>query len=335
MSGSTSGGGRARWLVRAHGAPADVLQLGHGDVPPADSESIVVAVEACALNFADDLLCRGGYQEKPPFPFSPGLEFAGVVVDAEHGTRHAVGSRVAGSALLPHGALAERCRARNDDVYPLPDAVSSVDAAAMHITYQTCWFALNRRARLQPHDTFLVHAGAGGIGSAAIQLGKAAGAYVVATAGGAEKTALCRELGADVAVDHRVDDFVAVVNDLTDGRGADVVLDPVGGETFERSRHCIAWEGRILVVGAASGRYFEAPTNHVMVKNYSIVGVHWGGYLTRNPELVRGAHDDLMRLFRQGTFKPMVSRVVPFGKARDALIELAAGRTVGKLVVRV
>jgi NADPH2:quinone reductase len=258
-----------------------------------------------------------------------------VVVDADGSGRHPVGTRVAGSALLPHGALAERCRARNEDVYPLPEGVSGVDAAAMHVTYQTCWFALHRRARLQPDDTLLVHAGAGGVGSAAIQLGKAAGATVVATAGGEEKTAICRALGADVAIDHRAQDFVTVVNELTDGRGADVVLDPVGGDTFERSRHCIAWEGRLLVVGAASGAYHAAATNHVMVKNYSIVGVHWAGYLTRNPELVRGAHDDLMRLYRAGTVKPMVSRVVPFDEARDALIELAAGRTVGKLVVRV
>jgi NADPH:quinone reductase len=142
-------------------------------------------------------------------------------------------------------------------------------------------------------------------------------------------------LGADIAIDHRTDDFVQAVNEATDGSGADIVLDPVGGDTFERSRHCIAWEGRILVVGAASGTYFSAPTNHVMVKNYSVVGVHWGGYLTRNPELVRSAHDDLMRLYRDGVVKPFVSRVVPLDAARDALVELAEGRTVGKIVVRI
>jgi NADPH2:quinone reductase len=266
-------------------------------------------------------------------PFTPGLELAGVVAEAGEGSRYQVGDRVAGSALLPYGGLASRGQARATDVYPLPDGVPAVDAAAMHVTYQTCWFALHRRARLQPNDTLLVHAGAGGVGSAAIQLGKAAGARVIATAGGDEKVALCRQLGADVAVDHRTDDFVAVVNDLTDGRGADVVLDPVGGETFERSRKCIAWEGRILVVGAASGTYFAAPTNHIMVKNYSVVGVHWAGYLTRNPELVRGAHDDLMRAYRAGTVKPIVSRLVPLDEARAALVELAQGRTTGKIVV--
>lgn len=324
-----------RWLVQRHGPPADVLALGETSLPPATDESVVVKVEACALNFADDLLCRGTYQEKPALPFSPGLDLAGLVIDAGANGRHAVGDRVVGSAELPWGALGEYCLARANDVYHLPDTVPGVDAAAMHVTYQTCWFALHRRARLQPSDTLLVHAGAGGVGSAAIQLGKAAGARVVATAGGPDKVARCVALGADVAVDHRTEDFVAVVNDVTGGRGAEVILDPVGGDTFERSRHCIAWEGCILVVGAASGRYFEAPTNHVMVKNYSIVGVHWGGYLTRNPELVRGAHDDLMRLYRTGVVEPLVSRVVPFEEARDALIELAEGRTVGKLVVTV
>jgi NADPH2:quinone reductase len=328
----TSSNGK-RWLVAALGEPEDVLQLRESEVPPPAPGDVVVDVEACALNFADDLLCRGIYQEKPPLPFSPGLELAGVVAEAGEGSRFAVGDRVAGSALLPYGALATRGQARATDVYPLPDGVPAVDAAAMHMTYQTCWFALHRRARLHPDDTLLVHAGAGGVGSAAIQLGKAAGARVIATAGGAEKVALCRELGADVAVDHRADDFVTVVNDLTDGRGADVILDPVGGETFERSRKCIAWEGRILVVGAASGTYFASPTNHIMVKNYSVVGVHWGGYLTRNPELVRGAHDDLMRLYRAGTVKPIVSRVVPLEDALGALVELARGRTTGKLVV--
>jgi NADPH:quinone reductase len=322
-----------RWFVREHGAPQDVLELGQSAVPPATDGEMVVEVEACALNFADDLLCRGKYQAKPPLPFTPGLEFAGVVVDASPGARHDPGDRVVGSAQLPYGALAERCRARVDDAYRLPADIPAVDAVAMHVTYQTCWFALHRRARVQPNDTVLVHAGAGGVGSAAIQLAKAAGARVITTAGGPDKVARCVELGADLAIDHSTDDFVVAVNEATGGLGADIVLDPVGGDTFERSRHCIAWEGRILVVGAAGGTYFSAPTNHVMVKNYSVVGVHWGGYLTRNPELVRGAHDDLMRLHRAGVVKPLVSRVVPLEAAREALVELAEGRTVGKIVV--
>jgi NADPH2:quinone reductase len=322
-----------RWLVHEHGAPAAVLRLTPTPPPEPGPGSVVVGVNACALNFADDLLCRGTYQEQPELPFTPGLEFAGVVRTADGRGRFAAGDRVAGSARLPYGALGEVCLADTADVFGLPPAVPDVDAAAMHVTYQTCWFALHRRARLQADEALLVHAGAGGVGSAAIQLGKAAGATVIATAGGPEKVKRCVELGADVAVDYHTEDFVPIVNDATRGRGADVILDPVGGDTFDASRRCIAWEGRILVVGAAGGRYFEAPTNHVMVKNYSIVGVHWGGYRTRNHELVRGAHDDLMRLYREGAVAPLVSRVVPLEAARDALVELAEGRTVGKLVV--
>jgi len=322
-----------RWSVREHGAPADVLELSSAPVAPASAGEVVVEVEACALNFADDLLCRGTYQEHPPLPFTPGLEVAGTVVDAIEGDGLSVGDRVVGSAQLPFGALAERCRARIADVYRLPPDVPAVDAAAMHVTYQTAWFALHRRTRVQPGDTVVVHAGAGGVGSAAVQLAKAAGARVITTAGGPEKVARCVELGADIAIDHRTDDFVALVNEATDGAGADVIVDPVGGSTFDRSRKCIAWEGCIVVVGAAGGEYFSAPTNHVMVKNYSIVGVHWGGYLTRHPELVRVAHDDLVRLYRTGVVRPLVSRVVPLDEARDALVDLATGRTVGKLVV--
>ena len=301
-----------RWLVREHGAPQDVLELGKSVIPPATDGEMVIDVEACALNFADDLLCRGKYQEKPPLPFTPGLEFAGIVVDATPGARHERGDRVVGSALLPYGALAERCRARVDDAYRLPADIPAVDAVAMHVTYQTCWFALHRRARVQPNDTVLVHAGAGGVGSAAIQLAKAAGARVITTAGGPDKVARCVELGADLAIDHRTDDFVVAVNEATGGLGrrhrarSRWAATPSSARvTASRGKAASWWSAR------RAARYFSAPTNHVMVKNYSVVGVHWGGYLTRNPELVRGAHDDLMRLHRAGVVKPLVSSVVP------------------------
>ncbi len=323
------------WWVRAHGAPGEVLAVGEGpEVEPGDGE-VVVAVDACALNFADDLLCRGTYQERPPLPFVPGLEVAGTVVAAGPGSGHVLGARVSGSTLLPHGGLAERCVARDHDVFPIPDDLDAVDAAAMHVTYQTAWFALHRRGALQSGETLVVHAAAGGVGSAAVQLGKAAGATVIAVAGGPDKVARCRDLGADVAVDHRAEDFVDVVGAATGGRGADVVFDPVGGDTFVRSTRCIAWEGRILVIGAAGGTYAEARTNHVLVKNYGVIGVHWGGYRTRRPELVAEAHADLVRLRTTGAIDPLVGAVLPFDQALAGLQELTAGRTVGKVVVRI
>lgn len=301
--------------------------------PVPSGRQVLIDVEACALNFADDLICRGTYQDKPGLPLTPGLEVCGTVAAAGPDAHHQAGQRVAGSTLLPHGGLAERCTAESSDVFTVPVRVSSVDAAAMHVTYQTAWFALYRRAALRPGDTLLVHAAAGGAGSAAVQIGKAAGAYVIATAGGAEKVQRCLDLGADIGIDHRAEDFVDRVNDITDGNGADVIFDPVGGDTFDRSRRCVAWEGRILVIGAASGRYVDAPTNHVLVKNYSIVGVHWGGYRSRDPELVHVAHADLMRLHQEGAVAPLISRVVGLGDALEALTELTAGRTTGKLVV--
>ena len=153
---------------------------------------------------------------------------------------------------------------------------------------------------MQPGETLLVHAGAGGVGSAAIQLGLAAGARVIATAGGPEKVEVCRKLGAELAIDYREHDFVDAVKEATDGRGADVIYDPVGGDTYDRSTKCIAFEGRILIIGFTGGRFAEARTNHVLIKNYSVVGVHWGLYNLMNPALVRSTHDELMRLFEAG-----------------------------------
>jgi NADPH:quinone reductase len=323
------------WQVHEHGPAAAVLRL-HDEVPVPEPGpgQVVVAVRACALNFADSLLCEGRYQEHPALPFTPGLEVAGTVVAAGPGSAHTVGSRVSGSPLLPNGGLAEHALAADHDVFALADSIDDVDAAAMHVTYQTGWFALHRRARLQPGETLLVHAGAGGVGSAAIQLGVAAGATVIATAGGPDKVARCHELGAELGIDYRSEDFVALVNDHTDGRGADVIFDPVGGDTFTGSTKCIAWEGRIVIIGAAGGTYAEARTNHALVKNYSILGLNWGGYRSRRPELVAEAHRALVELHANGAVAPLVSHYVKFdGPVPDALTSLTSGATTGKTVV--
>ncbi len=204
------------------------------------------------------------------------------------------GQRVIALPALPRGGFAEQALASAADVFAVPDEMDDVTAAALPVTYQTGWFGLYHRAGLRDGETVLVHAGAGGVGSAAIQLAKARGARVIATAGGPDKVDLCRRLGADVAVDYRADDFVAVTNDVTDGRGADVIYDSVGGDTFDRSRRCIAFEGRIVVVGFAGGRIAEAPTNHLLVKNYGVLGLHWGGYRRLHPELVHRCHEELV-----------------------------------------
>jgi NADPH:quinone reductase len=179
----------------------------------------------------------------------------------------------------------------------------------------------------------LVHAGSGGVGSAAIQLGKAAGATVIATAGGERKVEVCRQLGADHAIDYTTEDFVPVVKDVTDGRGADVIYDPVGGDVFDRSRRCIAFEGRLVVVGFTSGRIPEAPANHVLVKNYSVVGLHWGLYRKHDPALFGTVHEELGRLWAAGSIDPLVSQALPLEEAPQALKALAERSTVGKVVL--
>ena len=316
------------WQVHELGEPQDVLRLDDVPEPVAGPGLLRLRVDAVALNFPDVLLCRGTYQERPELPFTPGLEVCGTVLD---GPRE--GERVMAAPGLPRGGLADQVVVPETGVHAVPDDLPSTQAAAMHITYQTGYVGLHRRARLQPGETLLVHAGAGGVGSAAIQLGKAAGARVIATAGGPEKVGVCEELGADVAVDYLAEDFVGVVKDVTAGRGADVIYDSVGGDVFDRSRRCVAFEGRIVVVGFAGGRMADAPTNHALVKNYSIVGLHWGLYRQYEPQVFAETHAALLDLWSRGAIDPLVGTELPLESAPEALTRLSDRRTVGKVVL--
>jgi len=319
--------------VHELGEPADVLVLEDVPSPEPAAREVLIDVAAASLNFPDVLMCRGEYQVKPPLPFTPGAEVAGTVAAVgEQVTSVRPGQRVIAIPTLGTGGLAEQTIAAEGTVYPIPDRLDWPAAAALHITYQTGHLALHRRAELQPGETLLVHAGAGGVGSAAIQLGLAAGARVLATAGGPEKVQICRELGAELVVDYSSDDFVARVKEVTDGRGADVIYDPVGGDAFDRSRKCIAFEGRILVIGFAGGRIADAPTNHALLKNYAVVGVHWGLYNLMDPERIRATHDELMCLHASGEIAPLVSSVLPLEEAAAALARLAGRGTWGKVV---
>jgi NADPH2:quinone reductase len=243
------------------------------------------------------------------------------------------GQRVIGSPAGGPGAFAEYALMDAAGAYPAPEGLSDEKAASLYLTYSTGHVGLHRRAQLQAGEWLLVHAGAGGVGSAAIQLGKAAGAHVIATAGGARKTAVCRELGADHVIDYTTEDFVPIVKEITGGHGADVVYDPVGGDVFDKSRRCIAFEGRLLVVGFTSGRHPEAPANHVLVKNYSVVGLHWGLYRKHDPALFPAVHEELTRLVAQGAIDPLVGEVLPMDQAPQALARLADRGTVGKVVL--
>jgi NADPH2:quinone reductase len=323
------------WRVHELGEPQDVMRL--EDVEPASPGpgQDAVDVRAAALNFPDVLLCRGQYQEKPPLPFTPGVEVAGVVAELGEGvTGLSVGDRVLGGPTFGNGGLTQRTTMVAAGAYPIPETMPFEAASALQVTYQTGWVGLHTRAHIQPGEVLLVHAGAGGVGSAAIQLGLAAGARVIATAGGSDKVEVCRKLGAEIAIDYKTEDFVQIVKDATGGEGADVIYDPVGGEVFDKSTKCIAFEGRLLVIGFTSGRFPEVKANHVLIKNYSVVGLHWGLYGRKQPDLPRRVHDELVALYEAGAIDPFVSQVVPMAEAPAALASLGDRGTVGKIVVR-
>jgi NADPH2:quinone reductase len=323
------------WRVTAHGEPREVLHLEEDlPVPEPRADQVQIRVGAVALNFGDDLLCRGTYQLRPDLPFTPGLEVSGEVVIAGSEAGIEVGSRVVGVPDLPHGGLAEVCVADARNCYPIPRELPDELAAAILIPYHTSHVALHRRAQLREGEWLLVHAGAGGVGSAAVQLGVAAGARVIATAGGPEKVAICRDMGAEVAIDYRAEDFVKAVRAATDGHGADVIYDPVGGEVFDRSRKCVAWEGRILVVGFAGGAISDAPTNQLLFRNYSVVGVHMGEYSQRDRAFLDRMHEEILQLWRDGKVRPLIHDVLPLEALPDALAKLAGRATVGKVILR-
>ncbi|MET8767171.1 NADPH:quinone oxidoreductase family protein [Streptomyces sp. NPDC004658] len=312
------------WQVHENGEPSEVMRLTDVERPtPADGQ-VLLRVRAANVNFPDALLCRGQYQVRPQLPFTPGVEICGETED---------GRRVIANPALPHGGFAEYALADARALLPAPESLDDAEAAALHIGYQTGWFGLHRRARLEAGETLLVHAAAGGVGSAAVQLGKAAGATVIGVVGGADKAAVARELGCDVVVDRRSEDVVAAVKEATGGRGADVVYDPVGGEAYAQSAKLVAFEGRIVVVGFASGAIPSPALNHALVKNYSIVGLHWGLYNTKNPKLVQRCHEELTELAARGAIKPLVSERVPLAEAAGAVQRVADGVTTGRIAV--
>ncbi|WP_327111804.1 NADPH:quinone oxidoreductase family protein [Streptomyces sp. NBC_01341] len=312
------------WRVHRNGEPSEVMELEETDRPvPGDGQALI-EVRAANINFPDALLCRGQYQVRPPLPFTPGVEVCGTTED---------GRRVLATPALPRGGFADYVVADEAALLPSPEALDDAEAAALHIGYQTGWFGLHRRAHLQAGETLLVHAAAGGVGSAAVQLGKAAGATVIGVAGGPEKAAIARELGCDLVIDRRSEDIVAAVKEATGGRGADVVYDPVGGEAYAKSVKCVAFEGRVVVVGFASGSIPAPGLNHALVKNYSIMGLHWGLYNTKDPAAVRACHDELTKLAEQGAVKPLISERVPMADAARAVQRVADGTSTGRIVV--
>jgi NADPH2:quinone reductase len=321
------------WQVHELGDPADALVWGEMQDPEPGPGQVLVRVHAVACNFPDILLCQGRYQEKPEPPFTPGMEIAGEVVAAGEGAKARIGDRVLGTPPMGEGGYAELAVLDADSTLPWPDGMSAGQAAGMFVTYQTGICALEHRAKLQAGETLLVHAAAGGVGSAAVQLGKALGARVIGTAGGADKCAVAREMGADDVVDYATEDLVTRVKELTDGRGADVIYDPIGGDVFDASRRLVAFEGRILVIGFVAGRFAEAPTNHVLIKNYAVVGVHWAFYRRIAPEWIPRWQGRLNDLWAAGRIAPLVGAELPLREAPEALRRLESRGTTGKVVL--
>ena len=320
------------WQVHKVGDLREAMTLTDVPDPEPGPGQIFVRVLAAPANFPDVLMCQGTYQVKPPLPFTPGIELCGEVVALGPGvTGFALGQRVIGGAALPAGSFAEVAIMDAAGALPAPEGLDDAEAASFYISYQTGWFALHRRAHLAPGETLLVHAAAGGVGSAAVQLGQAAGARVIGVVGGEQKAEAARALGADVVIDRRTEDFVSVVKEVTGGRGADVIYDPVGGDAYDRSVKCIAFEGRILVIGFAGGRVPAPALNHVLIKNYSIVGLHWGLYASKEPAAITDCHDHLIKLVADGAIKPLVSERLGLADVVAGLERLASGSTIGRV----
>ncbi|MCP5024660.1 MAG: NADPH:quinone oxidoreductase family protein [Actinomycetia bacterium] len=313
------------------GDPWDLLRLEEMEPPePADDLSRIT-VEACDLNFADVLQCQGAYQERHDPPFTPGLSAAGVVNAVGPDSPFQIGQRVIGMTANGWGGYAEQALVAAT-VEPVPDDIDGLTASGINVTHGTAWFALHQRGHLQRGESVLVLAAAGGVGSAAVQMAKAHDCRVIAAAGGPDKVDLCRRLGADVVIDYRAEDLYEKVMDATGRRGVDVVYDPVGGEYFDIARRLLAWEGRLLVVGFASGDIPSAPANHVLVKNYSVVGVHMGAYRTFAPEVLNRCYAELYGLLRQGLIEPVITEQVGFDTLPEALHRLANRGTSGRVV---
>lgn len=321
-------------LCQSHGGP-ETLALAEVPTPEPGACGVLVRVRAAGLNFADTLMLKGQYQERPPLPFTPGLEVAGEVeaAGAGVGAGLAPGRRVL--AILDRGGFAERAVARADDVVPIPDGMDEVTAAGFAIAYGTAYGALRWRADLHAGEILLVHGAAGGVGLTAVEVGKAMGATVIATARGADKLAVAREHGADHAIDSEDASLRDRLKELTSGRGVDVVFDPVGGAMFDVSLRAIAWEGRIVLVGFASGTVPQVPANLLLVKNAAALGFYWGSYRKRDPERLRAAFDDLFRWHGEGRLRPHVSHVLPLERAAEAMGLLTGRRSTGKVVLTV
>ena len=316
------------WQVSRFCEPHEMI-LADVPVPVPGEGQVLIRNEAAGLNFFDILLIQGKYQVKPPFPFTPGRESAGVVEGLGPGVLDfLVGDRV--MAAVSSGGYAEFSLAHSNEVWRIPEGMDFMAASGFLVVYQTSYVALIPRAALRPGEWLLVHAGASGVGMSAIQIGRALGARVIATAGSEAKLDFCRMQGAEQAVNYRDASWVDRIHEITGGHGADVIYDPVGGDVFDLSTKCIAPQGRLLVVGFAAGRIPTIAANRVLLKNISIVGSYYSRYLKEHPGYFAEAQRQLDQWYVEGKLRPAVSKIYPLAQAIQALDDIATRQVAGK-----
>lgn len=314
-----------------HGTP-DMLTVEQVDTPVPGPGQVLVQVKAAGVNFPDTLIIQNKYQFKPDLPFTPGGELAGVVSAVGEGvTRFAVGQHVIGFVMW--GAFAEQAVVEQDQLVPMPEGMPFDMASAFLMTYGTCWHALKDRAALRAGETVLILGAAGGIGIASIEIAKALGATVIAAASSADKLAICRERGADMTIDYQAEDLRERLKALTQGRGVDVVVDPVGGRFTDPALRAMAWRGRYMVVGFTDGEIPRVALNLPLLKGCSIVGVFWGDFLKREPEHGESDLAELFELYRTNKIAPLVSARYDLDHAGQAIEALMQRRVQGKVVV--
>jgi NADPH:quinone reductase len=328
------------WHVTALGRPTDIMHVVDVADPSPGPGQVAVRVQTCALGFPDVLMARGEYQQHPVLPFSPGGEIYGTVVALGAGVElrsHGidVGTEVIALGEGLHGGLADIAIAPANLTFPAPPSLAPAPAAALYGAYLTAWLALYRRASLRAGEYLLVQAAAGGVGTAAVELGLAAGAQVIGVVRGQRKAEIVRKRGAQLVIDREREHVINLVNSFTEGHGVDVAFDPVGGDSWTECTKCIAQEGRVLPIGFAGGSIPTHRMNHVLIKNYSVLGVNSGAYVATLPDVVATAQAALYRMVEAGEISPLVGWHVPFEDAAQALDELGDGRTIGRSVVYV
>lgn len=319
-------------VLCSHFGPMDDLSVSDIEPPALDRDEVQIRVSACAINYPDMLIVAGKHQMKPPLPFIPGGEVAGTIAAVGPGvTDLSPGDRVMAVTYL--GGLAEYVNAPRQAVHSWPAGMPSECAAAFTGVYATAYHALKQRGQLQAGQTLLVLGAAGGVGLAAVQLGVAMGARVIAAASTDEKTGVARAYGAKATINYADRDLKDEVRSLTEGRGADVICDPVGGDLFDAALRCIAWNGRMLVVGFAAGRIPSLSAHITLLKGISVVGVNYGRFVEEQPREAAGNISELLAMYNATLLKPHVSRVFPMAEAATALESFNSRQVVGKVVV--